>query len=169
MVDAGWLVALLAHARRWLLCISPVPLTSFDQCASCLYLEPPRYSCHGLADSVRDGVLLVVLVAVVEVLQSCSSCSSSLCRFCSVPSFSSSTEFWTFHFGHLVGDAQCTLCTGPWSSTGPVSGYCVERPLLCYNRCRGRLCSRMFGSTVLRLYLVRYGRISHIFYVKAVL
>ena len=24
--------------------------------------------------------------------------------------------------GYLVGDAQCTLCTGPWSPTGPVFG-----------------------------------------------
>ena len=74
--------------------------------------------------------------------------------------------------GYLVGGAQCTLCTGPWSSTGPVSWYGVERSLLCNNRCRGRLCSRMLGSTMDTLsafYLVRYGRVSHIFYVKAVL
>ena len=50
--------------------------------------------------------------------------------------------------GHLVGDAQCTLCTGPWGSTGPVSWCGVECALLCNNRCRGRLCSRMLGSTV---------------------
>ena len=50
--------------------------------------------------------------------------------------------------GYLVGDAQCTLCTGPWSSTGPGSWCGVERLLLCNNRCRGRLCWRMLGSTV---------------------
>ena len=50
--------------------------------------------------------------------------------------------------GYLVGDAQCTLCTGPWSSSGPVSGYGVEHPLLCNDRCRGRLFSRVLGSTV---------------------
>ena len=32
--------------------------------------------------------------------------------------------------GYLVGDAQCTLCRGPWSSTGPVPGYGVDVPVV---------------------------------------
>ena len=28
--------------------------------------------------------------------------------------------------GYLVGDAQCTMCTGPWSSTGPVFGMVLS-------------------------------------------
>ena len=95
-----------------------------------------------------DGVLLVVLVAVVEVLQSCSSCSSSPCRMCSAASSQFLDRVLDIPVGCLVGDAQCKLCTGPWSSTGPVLWYGVQRPLLCNNRCRGRLYSRMLGSTV---------------------
>ena len=109
----------------------------------CLYLEPPRYICHGfvnlepircefmaLPTVYEMACFLWVRCAVVEVLQSCSSCSSSPCRMCSVPRFSSSTECWNIPVGYLVGDAQCTLCTGPWSSTGPGSWYGIERPLL---------------------------------------
>ena len=32
--------------------------------------------------------------------------------------------------GYLVGDAQCTLRTGPWSSTGPGSWYGVDVPVV---------------------------------------
>ena len=78
---------------------------------------------HGLADSVRDGVLLVGLVAVVEVLQSCSSVQQSMSYvFCASSQFLDRVV--DIPVGYLVGDAQCTLCTGPWSSTGPVFGMC---------------------------------------------
>ena len=92
--------------------------------------------------------------------------SSSPCRLCSGGLVHFLDRVMDVPVGYLVGDAQCTLCTGPWSSTGPGSWYGVERPLLCNNRCRGRLSSRMLVRQwihFLRLYLVGYGRISHIF------
>ena len=162
---------------RW--CTS---LTSFDQWCV-VYLEPPRYICHGLVN-----------VEPIRCSWPCRQCTRwrASCGFgCRCGShaimqllFQQSMSFMfcaSFQFldrvlgflvGYVVGDAQSTLCRGLWSSTGPVLWYGVERPLLCNNRCRGRLCSRMLGSTVdtfLRLFLVRYGRLSHFFYVKAVL
>ena len=82
---------------RW--CTSP--LTSFDQwCvvsvlgAAQVHLSWPcelgadQVRVHGLADSVRDGVLLVGLVVVVEVLQSCSSVQQSMSYvFCASSQF----------------------------------------------------------------------------------
>ena len=138
---------------RW--CASP--LTSFDQwCvvsvlgAAQVHLSWPselgadQVGVHGLADSVRDGVLLVVQVAVVEVLESCSSCSS---RVVDIP------------VGYLVGDAQCTLCTGPWGSTGPVLGMVLSA---CCCATTGavadssRVCLLRQWILVLRFYLVRF-------------
>ena len=74
--------------------------------------------------------------------------------------------------GYLVGDAQCTLCTGPWSSTGPVLGLVLS----------ARCCATTGAVATLLEYTwldsgymfcvftwVRYGRLSHNFYAKAVL
>ena len=95
--------------------------------------------------------------------------SSSPCRTCSGTCLVHFLDrVMDIPVGYFVGDAQCTLCRGPWSSTGPGSWYGVERLLLCNNRCCGRLSSRMLVRQwihFLRLYLVGYGRISHIFYV----
>ena len=71
-------------------------------------------------------------------LRSCSACSSSS----------------PIVVGAMDVDAQCTLCTGPWSSTGPVPWYGVECPLLCNNRCRchsARVCLTRQWIHVLRL------------------
>ena len=73
--------------------------------------------------------------------------------------------------GAMDADAQCTLCTGPWSSTGPV-------PCMVLSAC---CCATTGAVATLLVYAwldsgymfcvftwVRYGRISHNFYVKAV-
>ena len=77
-----------------------------------------------------------------------------------------------FPVGYLVGDAQCTLCAGPWSSIGPVSWYGVDVPVVVQRQVLWPTLLANAGSTVilvLRLYLVGFGRISHIFYVNVVL
>ena len=91
--------------------------------------------------------------------------SSSPCRMCS----GSSTECWTFQLGTSLA-MHSAHCTGPWSSTGPGSWCGVVRSLLCNNRCRCQFFSHTsFDSGYMFcVYLVRFGRISHIFYVKAV-
>ena len=74
--------------------------------------------------------------------------------------------------GAMDADAQCTLCTGPWSSTGPVPCMVLS----------ARCCATTGAVATLLVYAwldsgymfcvftwVRYGRISHNFYVKAVL
>ena len=75
--------------------------------------------------------------------------------------------------GYLVGDAQCTLGIGPWSSTGPGSWFGDDVPVVVQRQVLWPPLLANGGSTVdtcsARLYLVGYGRISHIFYVLAVL
>ena len=50
--------------------------------------------------------------------------------------------------GALDVDAQCTLRTGPWSSTGPVPCCGVSAPVVVQQQVPWRLCSRMPDSTV---------------------
>ena len=48
--------------------------------------------------------------------------------------------------GYLVGDAQCTLCRGPWSSTGPVPGYGVDVPVVVQRQVLWLSCECWFDS-----------------------
>ena len=122
-------------------------------------LSTPNGCRRGTAELVdlppAQGGIQVLGSAVVGAwqsmsLRSCSACSSS----------------FSIVVGAMDVDAQCTLCTGPWSSTGPVPWHGVECPLLCNNQVPWRLDS---GYMLCVFTWVRYGRISHNFHVKAVL
>ena len=53
-----------------------------------------------------------------------------------------------FPVGYLVGDAQCTLCAGPWSSIGPVSWYGVDVPVVVQRQVLWPTLLANAGSTV---------------------
>ena len=50
--------------------------------------------------------------------------------------------------GYFVGVAQCTLCRGPWSSTGPVPGYGVDVPVVVQRQVLWPTLLANAGSTV---------------------
>ena len=99
-------------------------------------------------------------------LQSCSSCSTSPCRMCSVPRFSSSTECWTFQLGTSLAmhSAHCAQDRGvpQVQVLGMVlSACCCATTGAVADSARGCLVRPWIH--ILRLYLVRFGRIAHFF------
>ena len=129
---------------RW--CTSP--LTSFDQwCVVSVLgaaqvhlswpvnLEPIRCEFMALPTVYEMACFLWVWLPLWK---SCNhaALSSSPCRMCSVPRLSSSTEWWTFQLvtSLVMHSAHCAQDRGVPQVLFLV---CVERPLLCNDRCRG--------------------------------
>ena len=87
-----------------------------------------------------------------------------------VPRFSSSIECWTFQLVASLAMHSALCAQDRGVPQVQFLGMVLTCPLLCNDRCRGRLCSRTLGSTVetysASTWLL-FGRISHNFYVKA--
>ena len=139
----GWLPCRL-NARRWLLRATPVPggvrvprrvLTSG---ASCLYLEPPRYICHGLVNLEPIRCEFMALPTVYEMacflwlwLPLWKSCNHAalvpavhvvcVLRLVSVPRQSGGRSSWLPRWRCTVHTVHRTV-----GSTGPVFGMVLS-------------------------------------------